>query len=182
MPASCSLFACLQPFSFTVLEITRLHCLHSFISGNINGNQTFVLDSHPPFICISILPPDLPLYCLHPLYCLQGLPPSYLQPSSVFPPSCLQPSFSPASFLPPSHKLHAWAWEAGQEPPPLQHTHLSSPGYITRSLATSPPPHHNSAANPRLTFPRGGGGGTPQGRRKELGTQGRIPICLCVVS
>ncbi len=33
------------------LEITRLH---SFISGNtysVNGNQTFILDSHRPFIC-----------------------------------------------------------------------------------------------------------------------------------
>jgi hypothetical protein len=38
-----------------ILDITRLH---SFISGNtytVNQNQTFILDSHWPFIC-SVLP------------------------------------------------------------------------------------------------------------------------------
>jgi hypothetical protein len=32
----------------SVLEITSLH---SFISGNTFGNQTFILDSHRPIIC-----------------------------------------------------------------------------------------------------------------------------------
>jgi len=33
---------------YSVLEIRRLH---SYICGYINGNQTFILDSHWPFIC-----------------------------------------------------------------------------------------------------------------------------------